>query len=224
MPNGTPYVEWDIHKKDVIRLHRLGFQIHCHCNGDAGADMFIDAVENALKDWPRKDHRHTIIHGQTLRDDQLDQIARLGMSVSFFSAHIYYWGDLHYTTILGPARAERISPAASAQQRGIRFTIHNDASVTPTRPLHLAHCAVERRTYGGRILGEAQKISRLSALRAMTIDAAWQVFEDSKRGSIENGKLADLVILSDNPLKTSKSLSDIRVMQTIRRGTIAYQA
>jgi predicted amidohydrolase YtcJ len=73
-------------------------------------------------------------------------------------------------------------------------------------------------------LGEAQKISRLSALRAMTIDAAWQVFEDSKRGSIENGKLADLVILSENPLKTSKSLSDIRVMQTIRRGTIAYQA
>ena len=65
MPNGTPYVAWDIHKKDVIRLHRLGFQIHCHCNGDAGADMFIDAVENALKDWPRKDHRHTIIHGQT---------------------------------------------------------------------------------------------------------------------------------------------------------------
>lgn len=224
MPNGTPYVAWDIHKKDVIRLHRLGFQIHCHCNGDAGADMFIDAVENALKDWPRKDHRRTIIHGQTLRDDQLDQIARLGMSVSFFSAHIYYWGDLHYTTILGPARAERISPAASAQQRGIRFTIHNDASVTPTRPLHLAHCAVERQTYGGRILGKAQKISRLSALRAMTIDAAWQVFEDSKRGSIENGKLADLVILSDNPLKTSKSLSDIRVMQTIRRGTIAYQA
>ena len=71
---------------------------------------------------------------------------------------------------------------------------------------------------------EAQKISRLSALRAMTIDAAWQVFEDSKRGSIENGKLADLVILSENPLETSKSLSDIRVMQTIRRGTIAYQA
>ena len=117
-----------------------------------------------------------------------------------------------------------LSPAASAQQRGIRSTIHNDASVTPTRPLHLAHCAVERRNDGGRILGEAQKISRLSALRAMTIDAAWQVFEDSKRGSIKNGKLADLVILSENPLETSKSLNDIRVMQTIRRGTIAYQA
>ena len=137
---------------------------------------------------------------------------------------LYCWGDLLYTTILGPARAERISPAASAQQRGIRFTIHNDASVTPKRPLHLAHCPVERQTYGVRILGEAQKISRLSTLRAMTIDAAWHVFEDTKRGSIKNGKLADLVILSENPLETSKSLSDIRVMQTIRRGTIAYQA
>jgi predicted amidohydrolase YtcJ len=95
-----------------------------------------------------------------------------------------------------------LSPAASAQQRGIRSTIHNDPPVTPTRLLHLAHCAVERRTYGGRILGEARKISRLSALRAMTIYAAWQVFGDSKRGSIKNGKLADLVILSENPLET----------------------
>jgi predicted amidohydrolase YtcJ len=125
---------------------------------------------------------------------------------------------------LGPARAERISPAASGQQRGIRFTIHNDASVTPKRPLHPAHCAVERQTYGERILGEAQKISRLSALRAMTIDAAWHVFEDTKRGSIKNGKLVDLVILSENPLETPKSLSDIRVMQTIRRGKVAYHA
>jgi predicted amidohydrolase YtcJ len=95
-----------------------------------------------------------------------------------------------------------LSLAASAQQRGIRSTIHNDPPVTPTRLLHLAHCAVEKRSFGGRILGEAQKISRLSALRAMTIDAAWQVFEDSKRDSLENGKLADLVILSENPLET----------------------
>ena len=73
-------------------------------------------------------------------------------------------------------------------------------------------------------MGEAQKISRLSALRAITIDTAWHVFEDTKRGSIKNGKLVDLVILSENPLETSNSLSDIRVMQTIRRGKIAYQA
>lgn len=222
-PRGVPYVEIDVHKSEVLRLHQLGYQIHCHCNGDAGADMFIDAVEQALIKHPRSDHRHTIIHGQTLREDQLERMAKLGMTVSFFSAHIYFWGDLHYETILGPERAERISPAASAQQHGIRFTIHNDASVTPTRPLHLAQCAVERQTYGGRVLGEDQKISRLSALRALTIDAAWQVFEETNRGSIQSDKLADLVILSENPLKTTKPLNEIRVHQTIRRGKIAYQ-
>ena len=83
-PCGMPYAELDAHKNAVRHLHQLGFQIHCHCNGDAGADMFIDAVEDALHKHYRTDHRHTIIHGQTLRDDQLERMSKLGMSVSFF--------------------------------------------------------------------------------------------------------------------------------------------
>jgi predicted amidohydrolase YtcJ len=77
-------------------LHELGYQIHCHCNGDLSADKFLDAVEAALAIAPREDHRHTIIHGQTLRDDQLDRMAGLGVTVSFFSAHVYFWGDVHF--------------------------------------------------------------------------------------------------------------------------------
>lgn len=221
-PCGMTYAAADEHRAEVKRLHDLGYQIHCHCNGDAGAEMFINAVEQALKTNPRTDHRHTIIHGQTLRDDQLQRMARLGMTVSFFSAHIHFWGDRHYDTFLGPERAERISPAASAERFGVRYTIHNDASVTPTRPIHLAHCAVNRRTASGRILGQAQKVSALSALRAQTIDAAWQVFKEDERGSIEPGKLADFAILSRNPLEAPEQLAKTKVTTTIRRGVVVF--
>jgi len=219
---GMPYTSREDLFADVKRLHDMGFQIHCHCNGDAGSDMFLDAVEPALSQSPRTDHRHTIIHGQLLREDQLDRMAMLGVTVSFFTAHIYYWGDRHYDTFLGPERAARLSPAASAAQRGIRFTIHNDASVTPTRPLHLMHCAVNRRTLSGMVLGKDQCISARQALRAHTIDAAWQVFLEDERGSLEPGKLADLVVLSENPLDQPEWISDITILQTVRRGMPVY--
>ena len=219
---GMPYVSQDVLSAEVAKLHDLGLQIHTHANGDAGADMFLDAVELALDANPRADHRHTIIHGQVLRDDQLDRIARLGVTVSFFPAHIYYWGDRHYDTFLGPERAARISPAASAAERGIRFTIHNDASVTPTRPLHLMSCAVNRRTASGMVLGEDQRISVRQALRAHTIDAAWQVFLEDERGSIAPGKLADFAVLSDNPLSCPDTVAEIAVEQTIRRGKLVF--
>ena len=223
-PRGMPYAEPATLGAEVTKLHRMGFQIHCHCNGDAGADMLLDAVEAALDAYPREDHRHTLIHGQVLRDDQMARMARLGMTVSFFSAHIHYWGDRHFDTFLGPERAARISPAASAERHGLRYTLHNDASVTPTRPMHLAHCAVNRRTSSGRLLGEDERIPAASALRAQTIDAAWQVFQEHERGSIAPGKLADFVILDINPLDCPGHLDRYTAVQTIRRGRVAFTA
>ncbi len=217
-PCGMPYVNRAEHMQEVRKLHDMGCQIHCHCNGDAATDMFLDAVDAALGATPRSDHRHTVIHGQVLREDQLRRIARLGVTVSFFSAHIHFWGDRHNDTFLGPKRAARIAPAASAERLGIRYTIHNDASVTPTRPLHLAHCAVNRLTASGRVLGEKEMISVNSALRAQTIDAAWQVFQENERGSITAGKLADFVMLNENPLKKSVDIRNAQVLCTIRRG------
>jgi predicted amidohydrolase YtcJ len=217
---GVPYNAPEVLTAKVKKLHEMGFQIHCHANGDAGADLFLDAVEAALNTHPRNDHRHTIIHGQALRDDQLQRMAKMGVTVSFFPAHIYFWGDRHYDTFLGPKRAERISPAKSAEKYGVRYTIHNDASVTPTRPIHLAHCAINRLTLAGRVLGEQQKVSVLSALRAQTIDAAWQVFQEDKRGSLEKGKLADMIVLSGNPLLCSEKIDKLKVLKTIRRGNV----
>ncbi|WP_108859856.1 amidohydrolase [Ruegeria sp. Alg231-54] len=223
-PRGMTYTSQEQLDADVSKLHSKGLQIHCHCNGDAGAEMFIGAVEKVLRAYPRKDHRHTIIHGQALRDDQLERMAQLGLTVSFFPAHVYFWGDRHYDTFLGPERSERISPAASAERFGVRYTIHNDASVTPTRPIHLAHCAVNRKTSSGRVLGEDQKINVLSALRAQTIDAAWQVFKEDRRGSIETGKVADFVVLSRNPLHDPNRLKDTQVLETIRAGQSVFAA
>ena len=223
-PCGMTYADPDEHRAQVRKLHDMGLQIHCHCNGDAGTDMFLDAVEAAMGANPRRDHRHTAIHTQVLREDQLHRIARLGVTVSFFSAHIHFWGDRHYDTFLGPERARRISPAASAERAGIRYTIHNDASVTPTRPLHLAHCAVNRKTASGRTLGEDEKISSHSALKAQTIDAAWQVFQEGERGSISAGKLADFVVLAENPQANPETLQSNKVLWTIRRGQTAYHA
>ncbi len=221
-PSGMTYLDRDQIAAEVSKLHQMGFQIHCHCNGDGGSDMFLDAVEAALDEFPRDDHRHTIIHGQVLRDDQIARIKRLGVTISFFSAHIHFWGDRHYDTFLGPERASRISPAATAEKNGIRYTIHNDASVTPTRPIHLAHCAVNRRTAGGRTLGEAEKVSVHSAFKAQTIDAAWQVFQEGERGSIAPGKLADFAVLNLNPLGDAELLESCKVVRTVRRGKTVF--
>ncbi|WP_120499329.1 amidohydrolase [Roseovarius sp. EL26] len=223
-PRGMPYCDPDIFNQKVRMLHGMGFQIHCHCNGDAGAEMLLDAIESALAEHPRSDHRHTVIHGQVLRDDQLERMAKIGVTVSFFSAHIHFWGDRHYDTFLGPERAMRISPAASADRYGVRYTLHNDASVTPTRPLHLTHCAVNRKTASGRTLGDAEKISVLSAFKAQTITAAWQVFEEDERGSISPGKVADFTVLSHNPVNNPERLEGTKVVHTIRRGRCVYSA
>ncbi|MBU2999951.1 amidohydrolase [Roseovarius nubinhibens] len=221
-PSGMSYITREHLFSEVEKLHRMGFQIHCHCNGDAASDMFLDAVAAAQDALPRDDHRHTIIHGQVMRDDQFARCAALGVTISFFSAHIHFWGDRHLDTILGPDRAQRISPAASAARHGLRYTIHNDAAVTPTRPLHLAHCAVNRRTASGQLLGEAEKISAYEALRAQTIDAAWQVFEEENRGSIRVGKLADFAVLDRNPLDHPEALDQMRVCRTVRRGDTVF--
>ncbi len=209
--------------KHVGALHDAGFQTHIHVNGDGTADVMLDVMETVLSANPREDHRHTFIHCQTFRDDQLDRMKELGLTPSFFPAHIYYWGDVHCEITVGPERAARLSPAGSAVRKGLRFTIHNDATVTSTLPLHLMWCAVNRTTTSGVQLGKDQCITPMQALRAHTLDAAWQVFLDHERGSIEPGKRADFVILSENPLDNPEGIKDITVEQTVVLGETVYQ-
>ncbi|WP_300686859.1 amidohydrolase family protein, partial [uncultured Bilophila sp.] len=164
-----------------------------------------------------------VIHCQTVREDQLDRIKRLGVVPSFFVVHTYFWGDRHYEIFLGPDRAERISPLRSAVRRGILFSNHNDTFVTPIDPLLSVWSAVNRRTSGGRTLGAGQTIPVMEALRSVTSWAAYQACEENIKGSLEAGKLADMVVLEENPLEVDPlTIKDIRVLATIVGDEIVY--
>ena len=221
---GYPRIARDTLIELVGRFHEAGMQIAVHGNGDASIDDILDAFEQAQQQHPREDARHIIIHAQMTRDDQLQRMKQLGLVPSFFSLHTFYWGDRHRERFMGPARAAHMSPAASALSHGVRFTIHCDSPVVPVEPLRLVWSAVNRETRSGFVVGEDERISPLAALRAVTIDAAWQHFEEDDKGSLEPGKLADLVIVSRSPLDDPESIDEIAVLETIVGGRTVYRA
>jgi predicted amidohydrolase YtcJ len=210
-------------RETILRYHAAGRQIAVHTNGDAAMDLFIDAFAAAQKVHRAADPRAILIHAQTIRPDQLDRARDLGMTPSFFSAHVYYWGDRHRDIFLGPERAAAISPAQTASKKGVRFTTHLDTPVVPMDPWLLAWSAVNRRTAGGEILGPEERIDAMTALRAMTIDAAWQSFLEEDLGSIEPGKYADLIILSEDPLRDPANLRSIKVLMTMVGGVTVFE-
>jgi predicted amidohydrolase YtcJ len=182
----------------------------------------LDAVRAAgVK--AEQDRRTVIIHSQCMRPDQFDSYVELGISPSFFTAHCFFWGDLHLEN-LGEERAFFISPARTAQTRGIRFSNHNDYSVTPIEPMRMTQTAMDRTSRKGVVIGPDERIDCWSALKALTIDAAWQIREENSKGTIETGKLADLVILDANPMTTPvEKISGIKVVETFKEGKSVYQ-
>ncbi len=219
---GYPSIDAKTLKDTVIKFHTAGYQLAIHGNGDAAIDNIINAIAAAQEIAYREDPRHIIIHAQTLRTDQMDRMLELGISPSFFSAHTYYWGDRHRDIFLGEERAKRISPTNTALKKGLRFTTHLDTPIVPMDPMLMVWSTVNRLTSSGKVLGENEKISVMQALRATTIDAAWQIFKEDSLGSIEKGKLADLVILEKNPLDDPTNIKDILVMKTIINGVTLF--
>lgn len=205
-------------------LHREGYQLAVHGNGDAAIDDILDAFAAAQQAHPLDDPRFILIHSQMLRQDQVQRMAELGVTPSFFAAHTWYWGDRHRDIFLGPERAAQISPAAWAKEAGLRFTSHMDTPVTPMLPLQAAWSLVFRETFGGDVLGPEQRVDAMSALRAVTIDAAWQIFREDQRGSLEPGKLADLVLLSGSPLEDPYRMRDLVVEGTWVGGARVYRS
>ena len=204
----------------VLAYHRKGLTVHCHCNGDQATQLFVDAVEYALEQHPRWDHRHTVQHCQMTTIAQYRKMNALGMSANIFSNHIWYWGDQHRDFTQGPERGARMDACATALREGVPFSIHSDSPVTPMGHLHTAWCAVNRITPSGDVLGEHERISVHDAMEAITIGGAHQIKMDHLVGSIESGKMADFAILEEDPYEVDPvRLKDIRVWGTVVGGT-----
>ncbi len=208
---------------------KILFQNHItaqlHVNGDAAIDQAIRVIKR-LKDENiyQPELRATLIHVQNSRPDHIQKIKELGVIPSYFSTHAYLWGDWHYSSVFGPERASFISPAHSALKAGITFTIHHDAPVTPPDLITAVYAAVNRKTRSGMILGPNERISPIEALKAITINGAYQLQEENTKGSIKAGKIADFVILDQNPLTIApENLRSIKVLETIKDGISVYK-
>lgn len=222
---GYPIFEYRELAALIKKTHDQGGQCVIHTNGDAATDDAIKAIEEAQKANPRPEARHLLIHAQNAREDQLDKMAELGIMASFFSLHVYYWGDRHHNVFLGPERAGRLNPMASAIRRGIVCTAHCDSPVVPLTPfLSIATC-VNRVSSTGRQYGPEQRIPVNEALRAHTINAAYQNGQEQDLGSLESGKLADMIVIDADPLSCDPAdLQNIKVLETIIGGRTVYKA
>jgi predicted amidohydrolase YtcJ len=207
----------------IASVYGAGLRAFVHANADAEVDILLNShIKYAA--LAGEDSRTVIIHSQFIRQDQLEDYARYGMVPAFFSNHAYYWGDVHVEN-LGEERAFFLSPMKSAAKLGIHFTNHSDYMVTPLDPLFTVWTAVNRLSRTGRVIGPDERISPRQALKAITLDAAWQYGEENSKGSISPGKLADLVILDGNPLTIDPvAIKNIQIMATYKKGKLVYSA
>ncbi|WP_039975372.1 amidohydrolase [Vibrio jasicida] len=208
----------------VETAFKNNWQVLTHSNGDAAIEQFIDAVAKANEKLGKKDRRPVLIHGQTIRQDQIDRLAELGIFPSLFPMHTFYWGDWHAESVLGHPRADFISPTKAVSEAGLMFSTHHDAPVALPSSFRVLDATVNRTTRTAEVLGPDQRVNTYTALQAMTIWPAYQHFEETKKGSLEIGKNADLIILDNNPLKVEPAtLKDLKIQETISRGETAYQ-
>jgi predicted amidohydrolase YtcJ len=198
-----------------------GYQIHIHNNGDAGLDVLLDNLDKAMQRKPRKDHRTVIVHFGFATPQQVDRAAKLGAIVS---ANPYYVTALagRYAKLgIGPERSKNMVPLGDVVRNGMSLSFHSDMPMAPAKPLQLIWAAVNRLTAEGQVAGPEHKVSVDTALKAMTIDAAYSIQLEKELGSIEAGKLANLTILDKSPYEVPpEQLKKIPVWGTMLEGRL----
>jgi predicted amidohydrolase YtcJ len=214
-------------EKEVENIYKMAFknnwQIQTHANGDAAIDQMIRCIKPAIAEFGNSDRRNVLIHGQYVRTDQLDSLKKLDIIVSLFPLHTFYWGDWH-KQIIGDALGDKISPTRTALNKGLRLTIHTDAPVALPNLMRMVWTAVNRTSRSGKIIGDGEQLTPYEAMKCLTEWSAYQHFEENKKGTLTNGKLADLVVLDKNPLKVDKdAIKDIVVLETIKDGKSIYK-
>jgi hypothetical protein len=211
-------------KAMVKKVYDLGLPLNIHANGDAAIDMILRAHEYAAAGDPAKPRHTVVIHSQFVRLDQLDRYVAYAITPSFYTEHTYYFGDTHVLN-RGQKQAFFISPMRTAIDKGLRPTNHTDFVVAPLDQMFVMWTAVNRVSRSGVVIGPDQRVTPLEALKAITINSALQYSEEGSKGSLEPGKLADLVILDKNPLKVDPmAIKDVKVVETIKEGKTIYKA
>ena len=200
-----------------------GWPMACHVQGDKGVDTILDVYEEALRCWPRPDHRLRLEHVGAITPEQLQRAHDLGVTCSLFVDQIHYWGDVIVDGLFGPEHGERWMPCGSAVATGMRISLHNDPPVAPEEPLRNISVAATRTAPSGRVLAPEERLTVEQAIRAQTIDAAWQLFADDIVGSLEVGKYADMVVLSADPRSVPpEDIADLEVQATFLAGRQVY--
>jgi predicted amidohydrolase YtcJ len=219
---GEPMFPPDEVEEFVKSVYDHNLQLLVHCYGDAAIDLLLSAHEKVAKDR-FADRRTTVIHSQFVRPDQLMKYQDYHFLASFFTEHCFYFGETHIQN-RGREQAFFLSPMKSALDLGLRCANQTDFNVSPIDQMFVLCSAVNRISRGGTIIGPDQRITPLESLRAITIGAVHMYHEEQTNGSLEVGKLADLVILDQNPLTVDPmSIKDIRVLETIKEGTTIYR-
>jgi len=196
-----------------------GFQIHIHQNGDAGLDRLLETLKKNLDRNPRMDHRTTVVHFGYSAKDQLKRMKELGVVVSANPYYVTALSDLYSRKGVGYERSQEMVRLGDAIKSGIKVALHSDMPMAPASPLMLMHAAVNRDNFAGKIAGPNQRISKIEALKAVTINAAYVLRLEKMYGSIEVGKYANFTALNQNPLMIKDNqIKDIEILGTVLKG------
>lgn len=196
-------------------------QLLAHCNGDKAAEQYINSIEKHKNDI--KSLRPVMIHAQLLGIDQIEYLKKYNIIPSFFVSHVFYYGDIHIKNF-GYERASNISPTNSTLKENVIFTLHQDSPVIEPNMFETIWIATCRLTKSGKLLGKDERIPVIDAIKSVTINSAYQYFEEDKKGSIKEGKLADLIIIDKNPLKINvDDIRNIKILETIKNGNTLYK-
>ncbi len=213
----------DVINQAVKAVYDLDVPLDLHANGDGAIDAFFKAHEAAAAGDLTRDRHVTMVHAQFTRRDQIDKFVQYKIRPSFYTLHTHYFAEAHVAN-RGPEQAMFISPMRSAIDQGLRPTNHTDFYVAPLDQMFMLWSAVNRVSRAGAVVGADQRVTPMEGLKAMTIWSAEQHLEGDSKGSLEVGKLADLVILDKNPLKVKPmAIKDIKVVETIKEGKTIYR-
>jgi hypothetical protein len=206
----------------IDEAYTKGWPVKVHANGDAAIDQLFEALKPVVARHGVKPGQVMLIHGQFIRPDQVQALKSLGIFPSMFPMHTFYWGDW-YKQIVGPEQAERISPMRSILNTGLHATSHTDAPVALPNLMQVVWATVNRTSRSGAVIGPDERVTPYEAMKMVTLWGAEQFGEQANKGSIKEGKLADLVVLSDNPITMDPAtINQVQVLETIKEGKTVW--